>query len=1316
MSPRPPRPSRIFHLAALILLLASSLFPPLGGTLADPLDAPPPPVPLAPVDGVTVTAITEPGHPEYLVQPPLAIPEVSWMSVPGTKLYRVRFCANIACSGNPVYEVTTEITRHTPRIPAATAFSDGWWYWQVRVETPVQSAYSITMKYNKLWASPSNFPALSLPANDATLNFYDDDAFSWQPVIGAAQYRFQVASSLDGFSAPILNNTTIATSYQPTNKLPAGTYYWRVVPLDPGTSPPHEGTSSEVRSFTVSYPDVPVQFAPPNQTNPTLDFTPTFRWTAVRGAQRYRLEYSTDPQLNNQVTTVYVRNTAWTPVEPLQNDVNYYWRVKAELGTFGPSIISTAWSPIWTFRKDWDIPPILLTPTNSFAWVRFPFFNWTPVPGASYYHVEVSDTPDFNGPHRFVNDTANVFFGVPQQYWGDVPIYYWRVTPRDMKNNAGASATFSYNNSSLYTVPSQMYPLYYYPPRSDMLPRVDRTVPLPIFMWQRLTKPANPGLDMGGGDYARAYRLEVSENYEFLDCEPTPQPTCWRLDTENLSATPLRSENFTLIVGHDYYWRVHALDHIGGSLIGDDWSQVWKARFNPSLGLTPTTGAIPVLLRPARASESVETMPLFEWWPMQGASYYEIQISDDASFAAFINSAQVTYPAYTPRLSLAQRSLIKLTTYGTYYWRVRAYSGSTWSGWSQVWRFHISSQGEWWYAPDTNPNGRGILDPINRLKIAEDASGDTSDGDFDLTTLQAAQDINYWYIGFNANVIDTPMSYVLYIDIDRQDNSGANKSIRNYDITTIPAHWPEYAIAIDKTTSIAPYVTTNNTKLFKWNAGLGDWDPPQTFTSIGCQVAYDSGYIELMIANTAIGMTEETQSFSLSLFSVPTLGSTPVDSVPSDPAVPGSGPLSRFSSVSDRPNVMLPPNIGEGDPTSSPTLMPYFWDYQTGGDHANPWSGVELKAYLDPNFTSEVPGSRLQLDSSDPYYSTTNYEAYTDYVGDNTYYWRLRTRYLDNSNQPRYGAWSQGRSFQRIGFKPQDLLVSVTFATPTFSWSRVEGADAYQIQVDDDPTFNSPAVDKTVVENTYTPDNTLFNGLYYWRVRVRRYGNVYNGWTASQTFTLSLPRPTGLTPNNPNPANAVNYNPMLCWTPILARDGGSTPVLSAYRYKVQVSRDPNFTPGQIYDEIFTEHACWTPTKAYEDRTYYWHVAMLDGEDKMGNYSDTAVFTKQYPVTAWLNPASGSSSLGTPTFRWAPIFGAAYYRLEVARDKDFTNIVERVETNNTSWTPTSDYPSQRSYYWRVAMVDLGNFIGPYNEATILLGGNLVFLPTMKKHRP
>ena len=65
-------------------------------------------------------------------------------------------------------------------------------------------------------------------------------------------------------------------------------------------------------------------------------------------------------------------------------------------------------------------------------------------------------------------------------------------------------------------------------------------------------------------------------------------------------------------------WRVRALTGINGTEIGE-WSQIWKTRFDLSLGLQPTTGAAPQLVRPVHTAEFVETTPLLEWQPLEGA-------------------------------------------------------------------------------------------------------------------------------------------------------------------------------------------------------------------------------------------------------------------------------------------------------------------------------------------------------------------------------------------------------------------------------------------------------------------------------------------------------------------------------------------------------------------------------------------------------------------------------------------------------------------------------------------------------------------------
>ncbi len=182
------------------------------------------------------------------------------------------------------------------------------------------------------------------------------------------------------------------------------------------------------RYFTAGYNFVPTLLEPANGATPI--FTPTFRWSAVRGAQTYTLQYTTDPAFTIGITTVPTKNTSWTPKATIANDINYYWRVKV---TSGDSI--SDWSAVRTFIKKWYIKPVLLTPINVYQHQRFPLFSWTPVPGASYYKVEISKLYKFS-PNFDTGTTANTFY-TPNKYDGDDLTYYWRVTPYDGNGKTG---------------------------------------------------------------------------------------------------------------------------------------------------------------------------------------------------------------------------------------------------------------------------------------------------------------------------------------------------------------------------------------------------------------------------------------------------------------------------------------------------------------------------------------------------------------------------------------------------------------------------------------------------------------------------------------------------------------------------------------------------------------------------------------------------------------------------------------------------------------------------------------------------------------
>lgn len=65
------------------------------------------------------------------------------------------------------------------------------------------------------------------------------------------------------------------------------------------------------------------------------------------------------------------------------------------------------------------------------------------------------------------------------------------------------------------------------------------------------------------------------------------------------------------------------------------------------------------------------------------------------------------------------------------------------------------------------------------------------------------------------------------------------------------------------------------------------------------------------------------------------------------------------------------------------------------------------------------------------------------------------------------------------------------------------------------------------------------------------------------------------------------------------------------------------------------------------------------------------------------PGSGSTNVpATPTFQWQSVLQAYDYRLQVARDAGFTDIVFETITRNTSATPSQALPTNTQFFWRV----------------------------------
>ncbi len=81
---------------------------------------------------------------------------------------------------------------------------------------------------------------------------------------------------------------------------------------------------------------------------------------------------------------------------------------------------------------------------------------------------------------------------------------------------------------------------------------------------------------------------------------------------------------------------------------------------------------------------------------------------------------------------------------------------------------------------------------------------------------------------------------------------------------------------------------------------------------------------------------------------------------------------------------------------------------------------------------------------------------------------------------------------------------SVVRDTPVvFAWHQVPGAMAYQIQVDQDPEFASPEIDRVLEDTTNLVHHLFQETRYYWRVRAKDIQDQWGPWSDMFSFTFS---------------------------------------------------------------------------------------------------------------------------------------------------------------------------------------------------------------------
>ena len=770
--------------------------------------------------------------------------------------------------------------------------------------------------------------------------------------------------------------------------------------------------------------------------------------------------------------------------------------------------------------------------------------------------------------------------------------------------------------------------------------------------------------------------------------------------------------------------------------------------------LIPLTPGAPQLSSPSyNATGQLLTLNLI-WQKSFGAVTYRVQLSTDSLFSTtIVNDSTVTD-------SIRTVSGLSPLTY--YWWRVNAKGIGGTSVYSAVYKFKtlgypnlvtlinpannavnqpLSIQFRWTKATEQlNPFAGSDAQELSKKenpKISEDPA----------VNLEAIG--NYWF----ELVTDTVSLANLTRDTTLTDTTKLVSSLSNLTnyFWKVKAKnqigWGQFSVWWRFTTILAapapPLLVSPPNNSVGQNLSLTlVWNKSSSASSYRIQVATDSLFAGLIVNDSTL--TDSTRVIS---------GLNPLTNYWWRVNAKNIGGTSTYSAVYKfrtlgNPNqvtLINPPNNALNQPLS----IQFRWTKAT--EQTNPFAGSDAqvlsqkekpKVSVDPVVNLEAIGnywfdlvtdtvSLANLTRDTTLTDTT--KSVSSLTNSTNYYWRVKAK-----NQIGWGQFSAWWRFTTILAAPAPpLLVSPPNNSVgqnlslTLVWNKSSSASSYRIQLSTDSLFSVLIVnDSTLIDSIKAVSglNPLTN--YWWRVNAKNIGGT-STYSAVYKFR-TLGNPNQVTLINP-PNNAVNQplSIQFRWSRASEQTnpfGGPDVQELSEKEKSKVSEDPEVnleTIGNYWFELVTDtvsQANLTRDTTLTDTTklvsslsnltnYYWRVKAKN-QIGWGQFSawwrfTTIVAAPLAPIL--VSPPNGATGqLLSLTLVWRKSVNAASYRLQVATDAGFNNLIVNDSTLTDSLKLVSGLSQLTTYYWRVNAKNAGGtsaFSTVWNFTTQALFPNL-----------
>lgn len=1024
---------------------------------------------------------------------------------------------------------------------------------------------------------------------------------------------------------------------------------------------------------------------------------PSFAWEDL-GAAKYELEVATTPAFGASVVLKLssLQYSTYTPTgsdesgsgfgltdDSLGNfidEATFYWHVRAwdsTLKQWG------AFSPTRSFIRHWGYAPTLQYPETLTTHGFTPHFSWAPVPGASFYQIQVDTSSSFGSP--YISAATDVPFYASLDSLPNDDDLFWRVRafhrPNTSSFTGGRGGPWSEVRQfklawASRTGSGDTRPLLLTPPNNA------NNVYRPLFCWQPV-----PG--------AKKYYIDVSTSPGFVANsfaikEASTEGTCYAFN---------RNSTYKLEPNTVYYWRVWAADDKGR--LGqrtDEGSGPFQFRTVPAEPPLVPALFYPFYYYPPLAAANFEdrtvAVPTFVWDHVDGATSYQLLIDDDPAMAP-PHVAEITTDnaGYT----FTDLSTYPLENGRVYYWKVRSDVSPTWSEMSTRWLARVDT---------------ALLQPATSLNLIRPTyqtqpwTGGYRYGEESVTY--------YPVFAWTATAATGQVAYEIQIARDSGFGDVVQAQVTDFTEYT-PTGRPDpgtyfWRVRVKEPSEGAwtlpgRFIVARN---FTFVLPAGEWDPMgdagewaaavPAYAPAGeaADVAGDANLSALYIANDSanwrlgiplantakLGLYLDTDHFDESGAAGPPAGKP-------DPGAP----------VAHRPEYALYWDAG--------TWQVWRW----GG---SAWQLLGPLTSISSSFTYYPGTSFLELNLSTAAIGQPGSLSLMLFTYDDG--GQVQDRLPNVPGQPAQPAFLTESTTPTPLFPanaPNDAgLATLERNTPVLIWRHND--------VFDSSTFFFETYQDDTASNLYESENgncpfisltnnTFFDAYTYWAPQVHYSDNNSYNWRVKRA---------GFGPAALQRFGKAGYIPSdLMYAPMLtSADGSATytdrtpsfcwePAQSAVRYRWEL-----YEGGQRRDYKDVMLPCYAPRDAIKDGTYTWKVWGIDARGRLTQEAAQGAFTKVSQVVTGLQVYYDENWL---RLRWNPVDNAAYYAVLIASDDQFSRDLKSYTTHNSTFTPETVPAATKtgSFYVRIITRDNKNNAGPHVDLYFV--GPRAYLPVVPK---